>query len=489
MSAMNRIGVCAIVVALVSTAARAERDPSESIVKIYTVVNSPDYYDPWFMRSPNSGTGSGCIIKGKKILTNAHVVSDETFIQVRRYGEAKRVPARVVSVSHDTDLAVLTVDDPGFFEDIEPLEFGELPKSQDEVVVYGFPLGGDTLSTTKGVISRIEHQTYVHSSINLLAGQIDAAINPGNSGGPVVKDGRIVGVVMQGMSQADNIGYMVPVDVVQHFFHDLEDGKVDGVPSLGLVMQEMENPDLKRSVGMSEDQTGLLVNNVLPGSPCAGMIAEGDVILDIEGHEIADDGTVEFRRKERTSASYYLQKHQIGESVSLSVLSSGAVRKVDVALTRTVQQDWLVPVEQYDVMPSYYIYGGLVFCPLTKNFLMAWGNNWWQSAPDTLTAYMQSNFPEKEGEQVVMMMKALAADANQGYQDLSYWIVKEVNGQPVLSLKDLISALEDEEDGTFITLVSEGGHRIVLDRKKARDATAQILKTYRIPADRSPDLL
>jgi S1-C subfamily serine protease len=469
-------------------AAHADVDPSDAIVKIYTVVNKADYYDPWFMRSPSSGTGSGCIIKGKKILTNAHVVSDETFVQVRRYGEARRVPARVVSVSHEADLAVLTVDDPGFFEGIEPLEFGELPKSQDEVVVYGFPLGGDTLSTTKGVISRIEHQVYVHSSVNQLAAQIDAAINPGNSGGPVLMKGKIVGVVMQGLSQADNIGYMVPITVVKHFFQDMEDGKLDGVPSLGLVMQDLENPDLKRSVGMDDDQTGLLVINVLPGSPCRDLLAEGDVILSIEGRRIADDGTIEFRRKERTSAAYYLQEKQIGEQVTLEVLTSGTVRKVDVELTRTVQQDWLVPMEQYDQLPSYYIFGGLVFCPLTKNFLLAWGNNWWQNAPDTLTGYLQSNYPEHDGEQVVMMMKVLAADANQGYQDLSYWIVKKVDGKPVLNMKELIAAIEDPAAPQFVSLTTDGGQRIVLDRAKARTATEGILKTYRIPADRSADL-
>jgi hypothetical protein len=275
---------------------------------------------------------------------------------------------------------------------------------------------------------------------------------------------------------------------VKHVFQDMEDGKLDGVPSLGLVMQDLENPDLKRSVGMDDDQTGLLVINVLPGSPCRDLLAEGDVILSIEGRRIADDGTIEFRRKERTSAAYYLQEKQIGEQVTLEVLTSGTVRKVDVELTRTVQQDWLVPMEQYDQLPSYYIFGGLVFCPLTKNFLLAWGNNWWQNAPDTLTGYLQSNYPEHDGEQVVMMMKVLAADANQGYQDLSYWIVKKVDGKPVLNMKELIAAIEDPAAPQFVSLTTDGGQRIVLDRAKARTATEGILKTYRIPADRSADL-
>ncbi len=61
------------------------QDVRESIVKVYVVSNSPDYYNPWSMQGPRGGSGSGCIIENNLILTNAHVVSDHTFLQVRKY--------------------------------------------------------------------------------------------------------------------------------------------------------------------------------------------------------------------------------------------------------------------------------------------------------------------------------------------------------------------------------------------------------------------
>ncbi|GAG99866.1 unnamed protein product, partial [marine sediment metagenome] len=140
------------------------QDVREAIVKVYVVSNSPDYYNPWSMQGPRGGSGSGCIIENNLILTNAHVVSDHTFLQVRKYGETERHRAEVVAVSHLTDLALIKVEDPGFFKDEPFLTFGELPEPQQEVLVYGFPMGGDMLSITKGIISRIEHQPYVHSS-------------------------------------------------------------------------------------------------------------------------------------------------------------------------------------------------------------------------------------------------------------------------------------------------------------------------------------
>ena len=97
---MRQIHFLGIVLMLWITTAHAS-DVKDAIVKIYTIQNSPDYYNPWSMRGPEASTGSGCVIKGKKILTNAHVVGDQTFIQVRRYGDAKRYEARLLSVSHE----------------------------------------------------------------------------------------------------------------------------------------------------------------------------------------------------------------------------------------------------------------------------------------------------------------------------------------------------------------------------------------------------
>jgi S1-C subfamily serine protease len=270
----------------------AQANVREAIVKVYTVSNYPDYYNPWSMQGPRASSGSGCIIENNLILTNAHVVSNQTFLQVRKYGDTERYRARVVAVSHLTDLALLTVDEPEFFTQTPFLSFGELPEIQQEVLVYGFPVGGDMLSITKGVISRIEHQPYVHSSSVFLAGQIDAAINPGNSGGPVLVDGKIVGVVMQGIPSAQNIGYMVPIPVIHHFFADLEDGILDGYPSLGIGLSDgfyfkgevnsaeikIENtPFANISGGFVLNNNGLTISELESRDPNGSILINGEL--------------------------------------------------------------------------------------------------------------------------------------------------------------------------------------------------------------------
>lgn len=463
-------------------------DPNEAIVKIYTIHNSPDYFNPWSMLGPQSSTGSGSIISGERILTNAHVVRDQTFIQVRRYGEAKRVRARVLNISHDADLAILTVEDKDFFKGVSPLGFGDLPKPQQEVVVYGFPTGGDTLSTTKGVVSRIEHQVYAHSSIRLLAGQIDAAINPGNSGGPVMVGKNIVGVVMQSARWADGIGYMVPIPVIQHFLKDIKDGAYNGFPSLGVIYQNLENDDLRRYHNVPEGKNGVLVTHVIPGSAVDSIVVPGDAITAVGGNAVANDGTVEFRKNERTDLNYYVQQHQIGESVKLSLLRQGQALDVSIKMEKSVQDIFLIPMEEYDTLPTYFIYGGIVFTPVTKSLLKGLDGKSFTQVPGDITGLLRHNYPEAEGEEVVVILKVLSTEANEGYDRFAWWIVNEVNGEKVNNLRELVKIVEEETDKPFVVFRNKHGSTVVLDRNKATQSSAEILETYRISSDRSPDL-
>ena len=477
-----------LILAAVPASSIARTDIRSSMVKIYSVQNQPDYDNPWNMSGPQASNGSGCIISGNRILTNAHVVSDQTFLQVRLHGQSMKHRARVIAVSHETDLALLTVDDPSFFKRTKPLKLGSLPEIEQEVIVYGFPEGGDTLSTTKGVVSRIEDHRYDHSQMLFLAGQIDAAINPGNSGGPVIVNNRIVGVVMQGRRKLDNIGYMVPVPVIKHFLIDMEDGHYDGFPDDGVIVQSSENEGLKNMLGLNDDRSGALVVFVYPGSAADGKIKPGDVIFSVDGHPVADDCTVEFRPAERTRWEYYIQKHQIGEYATLEVLRQGKVHTIKFALEKNNGSLRLVPKSRYDVRPTYYVYGGLVFCPLTFDYIRAWGDEWYRDAPSNLVNYYFRGRPVQEKEEVVIIIKVLPFDLNNGYEKFTDMRIVEVNGKKIRNLRHLVSIVESGSDNPFVVFKTKRGSLISLDRKKVKENQTTILDVYKIAADRSPDL-
>jgi S1-C subfamily serine protease len=461
-----------------------------SVVKVFAVKKPADYYQPWQMGYQQSSSGSGVVLKGNLILTNAHVVGDQVHLQVMKAGATHKATARVKFVAHDSDLALLEVDEADFFKGTKAVVPGPLPHQRDRVAAYGFPAGGDELSITEGVVSRIEVRTYSHAETNLLTIQTDAAINPGNSGGPVFKDGKFVGVSFQGYSGAalQNTGYFIPGPVVDRFMADVADGRYDGVPGLGLVWQKLENPDLRAWLGLKGEPGGVMVTKIVPGSGSDGVLKENDVILSVDNVPVAENGTIPFADQERVELVHLLTMHQKGERAHLKVLRDGKPLTLDVPLLGIPD---LVPGPAYDERPSYFVYAGFVFQPLSSNYLSVWQG----SGPTRFKLYQEQGLPSPGQRQVVFINTVLPHDVNVGYHKLGQAIVTTVNGHAISELKDVIEALKTPVKGYHIIELDHWagspdnrGTRVVVDAKAAEAANPKILEAFGIPADRSADL-
>ena len=342
-----------------------------SIVRIYAQTAEPNLALPWQRERPFESSGTGFAIAlangTMRVLTNAHVVEHASVLQVRRRGDDRKYEARVVALGAECDLALLQVDDDDAFVEAEepvssaattarpnfwdwpkrarrsrgafwrgapPLEWGPLPRLQDEVAVVGFPVGGESVSVTAGVVSRIELTDYAQSpGSRLLTLQIDAAINAGNSGGPVFDEFfKIVGVAFQsiGDDDAENIGYVIPVTIARHFLEDVSrHGQYVGFPALGVKWQPLEARALRRHLGLrvrpsgghggseedreTSEDTGVLIRAVDPTSPAAQLLQRGDVLLNIDGVSIANDGSIPLSSTLRSARSLRAQHSSAAE--------------------------------------------------------------------------------------------------------------------------------------------------------------------------------
>jgi|TARA_B100001964_G_scaffold96237_1_gene107755 S1-C subfamily serine protease len=464
------------------------RDIEDSVIKIYTTQAAPDYFTPWRLLTPRQSSGSGAVIIGNQILTNAHVVANASYVQAQKHNDARRYQARVSFISHEADLALITVDEAGFFSDLKPLAIGNLPDPLQEVSVYGYPMGGKSLSITKGILSRVEQQVYAHAGAYLLAGQIDAAINPGNSGGPVIVDQQIVGVVMQANSggRAENLGYFVPPSIIRHVLVDSEDGVRDGFPDLGFRTQTLDSPSAKAAYGLDKDQDGVLVIKVFEGSPAEGILQENDVILQIDDFKIADDGTIKLSEDLLTDYKHAIDLHHINESIAITYSRHGEKATISLLAERGMDSYSLVAGEQFDMVPEYYIYGGILFVPLNMNLIKRWGNDWGRTAPVSLLQ-ARSEWSSPEQRELVVALQVLAADVNLGYHDWRNWVVERINGEPVRDFTQFSQALKNN---TLENVVFENknGYQLVINHETALASEARILSQYRIPATHSAGL-
>lgn len=451
-----------------------------SLVQIFVQSNPVDLDFPWQRQGVESSSGSGVVIDDHRILTAAHVITDYVSVEVKREGMTKRYVADVEFIGNECDLAILTVDDKSFFENVTPMKLGKTPELQDQVSVFGYPIGGDAVSVTEGIVSRVEVSYYAHSLRELLIAQIDAAINSGNSGGPVVANEYLVGIAIQAIDKAENVGYMVPGAVISHFLEDIKDGKFDGFPELGASTQAIQNDALRGLVGMSEHQTGALVCKIFYGGSLFQVAEIGDVLLEINDQEIAEDLTIPFGNGQRVSFTYAVQSKQVGESVSLAILRNG--KRIE-RIGELKSNPLLVPRPQYLRDPSYYIFGGLVFQPLVMEYL-----DLYDDAPDDLVFYgFYNNFASEDRRQIVLINKVLAAPINRGYQDMGDRIVESVNGKIPRDMEDLVKIIENT-NGPYVEIKAESGELIALDFERATKENPKILEMHGVVAERSKNL-
>jgi len=480
------LGLVALAATTAVPAPASLHSVAESVVHLQVYRSRSDWNLPWRMEPVDSAMGSGFLVEGGRVITNAHVVADAREILVRRPDQANPYVATVAAVGNDCDLALLQVADPAFAIGLKPLALGVVPRSGSKVLTYGFPLGGQDVSSTAGIVSRVESRGYVHSGIDAhLVVQTDAAINPGNSGGPVVQDGRVVGVAFQGYPGFDNMGFFIPVPVVRHFLADLRDQTYEGFPDSGLSTSPLLSPAYRRERGLPAGRSGVVVDQVAPGGSVFEVLQRGDVILAVDGIPVANDGTV-LQGDARVTFEHLFDMKQVGQPIKVTVWRDGKEQSL-VATSRHIAR-----LEnrrnRYGVAPRYVVYAGLVFMPLDTELLKVWGRGWINTADRNLVwhhLFREAEDPASADREVVVLTRVLRHVANSQLTFGGPVAVDKINDIAVRSLGDVVRALEGNHE-PFHRLEFEGATGIeVLDREKADAAHAEILKQYAIRRDRN----
>jgi S1-C subfamily serine protease len=475
------------IILLLIAAARSGRaaEPERSVIQIITFSQQPVWDAPWRFDSVRRSGGSGFVIKGKRIMTNAHVVDWDKQIIVRRYQDSRPYRAKVEFIGNDCDLAVLTVEDESFFDHLDPLDFGDLPKVRSAVITYGYPAGGEEISYTRGVVSRVELQPYAHiGNRQLLGCQTDAAINPGNSGGPVIQEDRVVGVAFQGMQGLENTGFFIPPPVIEHFLADIADGRYDGFPQAGIRLVALQNSAYRRMLKLPEDNLGARVDSMLNIPSTEKLLKEDDVILQIGKYPVASDGTILYEGN-RLFAAQAFQTAQHGESVTLKIWRDG--QQIEVALPIYVYEGDRNTGNQHESLPRYFVYGGLVFTPLSLDYLRTLGRNWADPSNSELNYelyYRRHETPATTRPEPIVLASVLADPVNANFVIRSRVLVDKVNGIRIEKLEDVVRAFEATTNAHHIVEFLPNHSFECLDRAEVAKANARILQTYGIPKDR-----
>ena len=428
------------------------------------------------------------ILEGKRVLTNAHVVLYASQIFVQADQTTERVPAKVKAIAPGIDLALVEVEKPSFFDDHPPLRLAaDIPAVKQTVSVYGYPIGGEQLSVTQGIVSRIEC-TQIYCFISGLRIQIDAALNPGNSGGPAVIDGKITGLVHSKLNRGENIGYLIAADEIRMFLADVQNGPYHGKLQLWDTVQGTENEALRAKLGLGKE-TGVMVCH--PFSSAADYpLKKWDLIMRIGGQPLDNQGNVKIKEDLRVSYQYLVPKLAKHGRLRLTIFRDRKLREVNVPLR--ADRNLVVPF-LLDKYPRYFICGPMVFMPASQELMARLTASTWAASmlmvnQSPLVARAMDH-PAFQGEEIVTLGYGLLPHKTaKGYSLSPFSVLSRLNGTPVRNLAHLVELVRDAK-GEFLTIDLAGeGSPLVFRRQEILQATEDILADEGVRKQYSDDL-
>jgi len=455
------------------------------VVRVNVASQSFNFSQPWRKNTPAIRQGLGVVLMDGRILVTAQLVADHTYIELEKPETALKAPAEVEVIDYDANLALLRAPAAEFLQSIPGARLDESVAVGERVDIIQLEPTGTPLRTP-ATITTVEVGPYPVDENAFLLYKLSVPLQSRENSFtvPAFKDGRLVGLLMR-YDPRTQTADVVPAPVIHHFLQAAGTEPYAGFPRAGLTFSDTRDPQLRAYARLPNGQGGAYVTKVLPGSPAetAG-IKVGDVLLQVDGRAIDQDGNYEDDRFGKISLAHYVSTAlQAGQTIPIVVWRDGAEVALEGTLaprdrSRMTSQPYI-----FDTAPDYVIVGGIVFSELSRQFLREWGPRWSEEAPFKLVYLdrFQNELPPDRGR-IVFISSVLPGPNTLGYENLGYEVVEEVNGQPIRSLKDLADAVDAAEGKFHRIKLTEDPGLVVLDVEGSKNAEERIKAEYGLPA-------
>lgn len=395
----------------------------------------------------------------------------------------------MTGVDYEANLAVLVPATNSerskvFFKGLKPMQIETKAHAGDNLNIWQLGRVGD-LIVTQLKLSKVLTAQYVVEGSRFLAYEGQGIVrSEGNSFTvPVVKGGRLAGLLLQYDSK-NQVTTVLPGMIIEHFLKDLEDGKIEGFPSLGIEFQSTLDDQFREYLGLKGDQGGMFVSAVSKGGTADAVgLEKGDIVLSMNGFAIDSRGDYEDPDFGRLSMSHIVRgRSYVGDDMKVKVLRDGEEMMLTGKLKHKGPDEYLVRPYLFDRGPNYLVAGGLVFQELSRPYLNAFGDRG-GSALGRLQWVV--NHPEEYEEaghrRLVFLSGALPTRSTQGYDRVSWQIVVKVNGKAINDLSDIVAALKEPKDGIHTVELEDSPKLLFLDAiQMERDNLALLGGSYRI---------
>ncbi|AOP34560.1 serine protease [Leptospira tipperaryensis] len=429
-------------------------------------------------KSINRDAGTGMVIAGNRILTNAHVVSNSSYLKIKHFNSSKFYKASVQYLGFDCDLAILKVEEEEFFNGIEPLEIADSsPALGSNLLILGYPGGDDNITLENGNVSRIERVRYSFTGLDYRkAIRVNANIVPGYSGGPAIQNGKVSGVTFQISQSQGNVAYLIPPEIINHFLKDVEDETYHGFPFPGFSFQNGYSSSLKNYLKIPEGLNGILINTVYPDSSFSDLLKPEDFVYKIDEAYLNDEGGV--LDPSGIFIGEMIENKFIGDPVKVFFYRNGKNYKVE----GTLKQVPSLNLYRQQGSVTSFLSAGFLFQPVNRALAGGDSRRLESSLRYHYSYYIQDElyrFTDRD----IILSGVYPDPLNSKYAGYRYKILESINDRTPSSLEDFKSLWKKFYGGTISLKFRGINLPIVLDQETVDKINVRIKKRFDAEAD------
>jgi len=464
--------------------ARADRRAETYLCRAMVAAQGYDPFMPWQKTRSADRLGYGAVVAPGRVLTTEHLVRNSTLIELQLPRSGRKIPAGVLAVDPQFNLALLNVPNNGLQGIEGALAVAGAAGRRQTVTILQLD-STQEIQSGKGEIIQVSNEKLPNAPYASLAFTLLTDLNVHGEGAPVIRNGKLVGLMMS-YTQGTRTGKLVPYPVIRRFLDDAMDPPYVGAATAGFLWAPLVDPVKRAWLGVPDEGGGVQVLSCIPRSGAAAVLQSNDVILSLGGAKLDPLGYYQDADFGRLSLSYLIKGRRVpGEMLTAAIVRNGQRMNAPVTLSHLADEEALIPENAEGRRPPYLVTGGLFLRELTGRYIRSLGSRWDDILPASVvqTYLTRRTAPQEPGDRVVMLSGVLPHPVNVGYQHLGNRVVEKVNGREVRNMADVFRAV-DTAGGLHRVSLRNFGVDLVLDRAVLPQADAEIAASYGIAEPR-----
>lgn len=455
-------------------------------IQVKITFQEKNHITPWRLKNPSTRLGLATYIDKNQFIIPAHLLMDQTLLEVRSMDDPIPKQARLIQVNYESDLALIQVDNPGnLMVGLSPVVFPPDSRTAQPAIALTMGPSGETQSK-RGRLNDLNLALYPEGRIELP--YLEFSTSEKLKGvGELIYDSEQKSAIglLNRFNTNSGEGRVIPSSVVHYFLNDQKT-----IPFKGFFYRPITDQMTREYYKIPESDQGVLIAEVLFNSTAYGFLKVEDVLVRVGNFSLDNKGRFDHPKYGKLAFSYLFHSgnefgYKLGSKLPVEIIRGGKKTKIDLELKAYPEESIQIPHgTNRSNHPGYLISGGFVFLELSEFYLQEWGRNWRSNGDKKflyLLDYHKFRRTSQDPKRYVFLSQVIPDELNNGYHDLRHQRVFSCNGKSIESVSDLQNEIAKTKSSEWVVIQLEHGPELVFRKSTLESLDKKVQENFGIP--------